>query len=79
MTTLAEYEGMLDEAKKALHKFSIGARIVEVSSPTGQSVKYGVADINDLRKYIAYLTEMIESLGGTVQRMPNRRALRFGF
>lgn len=79
MTTLAEYEKMLMEAQLALHGLMTGTKTVEVTFPSGQSVRYSSTNSADLRAYISYLMEMIETLGGTVQKRVNRRALRFGF
>lgn len=77
--TLEDYEKMLGEAQAALHALMTGTKTVEVTFPSGQSVRYTNADATDLRAYISYLIDMIEILGGNVQRRANRKPIRFGF
>jgi hypothetical protein len=79
VTTLAEYQTALAEAETALQNLVFGKMTVEVTFPTGQSIRYTPAKISDLKEYIAYLRAAIEGLGGTVAKAPNRRPVRFGF
>ncbi|MBR0871188.1 phage tail protein [Bradyrhizobium tropiciagri] len=52
---------MLDQAKAALHRLMIGEAVVECEWQ-GQKTKFGQANINQLRAYVAELEARIAGL-----------------
>ncbi|EGL63567.1 hypothetical protein AGRO_3636 [Agrobacterium sp. ATCC 31749] len=69
MATIAELQGWLREAEKALHELLTGKGVAEVRDSNGESVRYTMANVSRLRQYIEDLKSQIAGQPRTPHRV----------
>lgn len=67
MTTCAEYQTMLDQARTALHDVTLGSKVTMMRYGEKQ-IEYRQANVEELRAYIADLQAHVDACNGVKGR-----------